>query len=285
MKELKNLVPDIYKELEKISEGKSINLTEKDIDNTLAKIKESMMAWATPSERDNNFTLRMSNIGRPARQLWYQKRDELVKSSIDGPTQIKFLYGHILEEIVLMLVRMAGHKVTDEQKEVKVKDVVGHIDCKINNEIVDVKTASGFAFKKFIQGRLAEDDPFGYLGQLAGYEKSEGTNNGGFLVINKESGELCLHQPEDLDKPNITNKIDNLISCLDINDKPERCYDPVPEGKKGNYKLHKSCFWCNYKFDCFKDVNNGQGLRGFKYANSTVYLTHVEVEPQVEEIL
>ena len=285
MKELKNLVPDIYKELEKISEGKSINLTEKDIDNTLAKIKESMMAWATPSERDNNFTLRMSNIGRPARQLWYQKRDELIKSSIDGPTQIKFLYGHILEEIVLMLVRMAGHKVTDEQKEVKVKGVVGHIDCKINNEIVDVKTASGFAFKKFIQGRLAEDDPFGYLGQLAGYEKSEGTNNGGFLVINKESGELCLHQPEDLDKPNITNKIDNLISCLDINDKPERCYDPVPEGKKGNYKLHKSCFWCNYKFDCFKDVNNGQGLRGFKYANSTVYLTHVEVEPQVEEIL
>ena len=285
MKELKNLVPDIYKELEKISEGKSINLTEKDIDNTLAKIKESMMAWATPSERDNNFTLRMSNIGRPARQLWYQKRDELVKSSIDGPTQIKFLYGHILEEIVLMLVRMAGHKVSDEQKEVKVKGVVGHIDCKINNEIVDVKTASGFAFKKFIQGRLAEDDPFGYLGQLAGYEKSEGTNNGGFLVINKESGELCLHQHEDLDKPNITNKIDNLISCLDINDKPERCYDPVPEGKKGNYKLHKSCFWCNYKFDCFKDVNNGQGLRGFKYANSTVYLTHVEVEPQVEEIL
>ena len=285
MKELKNLVPDIYKELEKISEGKSINLTEKDIDNTLAKIKKSMMAWATPSERDNNFTLRMSNIGRPARQLWYQKRDELVKSSIDGPTQIKFLYGHILEEIVLMLVRMAGHKVTDEQKEVKLKGVVGHIDCKINNEIVDVKTASGFAFKKFIQGRLAEDDPFGYLGQLAGYEKSEGTNNGGFLVINKESGELCLHQPEDLDKPNITNKIDNLISCLDINDKPERCYDPVPEGKKGNYKLHKSCFWCNYKFDCFKDVNNGQGLRGFKYANSTVYLTHVEVEPQVEEIL
>ena len=77
----------------------------------------------------------------------------------------------------------------------------------------------------------------------------------------------------------------NLISCLDINDKPERCYDPVPEGKKGNYKLHKSCFWCNYKFDCFKDVNIGQGLRGFKYANSTVYLTHVEVEPQVEEIL
>ena len=100
--------------------------------------------------------------------------------------------------------------------------------------------------------------------------------------------ESALAINNEINKPIIVidvNKIDNLISCLDINDKPERCYDPVPKCKKSNYKLHKSCFWCNYKFDCFKDVNNGQGLRGFKYANSTVYLTHVEVEPQVEEIL
>ncbi len=39
-----------------------------------------------------------------------------IEIGIDGATQIKFLYGHLLEEIVLMLVRMAGHTVTDEQK-------------------------------------------------------------------------------------------------------------------------------------------------------------------------
>ena len=260
-------------------------LTEEDIDSTLVGIKEALMSWAVPSERNKDFTLRMSNIGKPSRQLWFEKRDPEGRGGVNGPTQIKFLYGHLLEEIVLMLVRMAGYNVTDEQKEVKVKGIVGHMDCKIEGEVVDVKSASNFAFKKFQQGRLAQDDPFGYLGQLAGYEEAEGTEEGGFLVINKESGELCMHRPEDLDKPNINTKIDQLISALEVDDLPEMCYSPIPDGKKGNFKLPKGCSWCKYKFECHKDSNDGNGLRVFKYANGLSYLTHVEVEPQVEEIL
>ena len=284
MKKLENLIKDVYKPLEDLSNGIPLPLTEKALDETMERLKASILSWAKPTERDNKFTLRMSNIGRPARQLWYQKRDTST-NVVDGASQIKFLYGHILEEIVLMLVRMSGHKVTDEQKEVKVNNIVGHMDCKIDGEVVDVKTASNFAFKKFEQGRLSDDDPFGYLGQLSGYEESEGTSKGGFLVINKESGQLCLHRPEELDKPNIKDKIDNLISCLDLDERPEKCYHPVPEGKKGNYKLPKPCAWCKYKFECHDDANEGKGLRIFKYANGLVYLTHVAVEPQVEEIL
>ena len=63
------------------------------------------------------------------------------------------------------------------------------------------------------------------------------------------------------------------------------CYSPIPDGKKGNFKLPKGCSWCKYKFECHKDSNDGSGLRVFKYANGLSYLTHVEVEPQVEEIL
>ena len=282
---LNTIVPDIYKHLEGLSDGKPLPLTEEDIDNTLVGIKEALMSWAVPSERNKDFTLRMSNIGKPSRQLWFEKRDPEGRGGVNGPTQIKFLYGHLLEEIVLMLVRMAEYNVTDEQKEVKVKGIVGHMDCKIEGEVVDVKSASNFAFKKFQQGRLAQDDPFGYLGQLAGYEEAEGTEEGGFLVINKESGELCMHRPEDLDKPNINTKIDQLISALEVDDLPEMCYSPIPDGKKGNFKLPKGCSWCKYKFECHKDSNDGNGLRVFKYANGLSYLTHVEVEPQVEEIL
>ena len=282
---LNNVVPDIYKHLEGLSDGKPLPLTEKDIDNTLSGIKEALMSWAAPSERNKDFTLRMSNIGKPIRQLWYEKRDPDGRSSVNGPTQIKFLYGHVLEEIVLMLVRMAKYKVTDEQKEVEVDGILGHMDCKIEGEVVDVKSASNFAFKKFEQGRLAQDDPFGYLGQLAGYEAAEGTENGGFLVINKESGELCMHRPEDLDKPNINTKINNTISALNVDTPPELCYNSIPDGKKGNLKLPKGCSWCKYKFECHKDSNNGKGLRVFKYANSLSYLTHVESEPKVEELL
>jgi len=282
---LNTLVPDIYKHLEKLSDGTPLPLTEEEIDKTLVGMREALVSWATPRERDSNFTVRMSNVGKPARQLWYEKRDPQGRGGIDGATQIKFLYGHLLEEIVLMLVRMAGHKVTDEQKEVVVDGIVGHMDCKINGEVVDVKTASRFAFNKFRDGRLSQDDPFGYLGQLAGYEAAEGTENGGFLVLNKESGELCMYVPDDLDKPNIKASISNLLPALELDTPPELCYNPIPDGKKGNMKLAKGCNWCKYKHDCYKDSNDGQGLRTFKYSNGFTYLTEVVVEPKVEELL
>ena len=285
MKQLKDLVPDIYRHLESLSDGIPLPLTEAEIDKTVADMKVALMSWATPRERNKDFTLRMSNIGKPSRQLWYEKRDEQGRGGIDGATQITFLYGHLLEEIVLMLVRMAGHTVTDEQKEVKVEGILGHMDCKINGEVVDVKTASRFAFNKFREGRLAQDDPFGYMGQLAGYEKAEGTDQGGFLVLNKESGELCMYVPDDLDKPNITTTINKLVPSLELDTPPDLCYDLIEDGKKGNIKLPKGCSWCKYKYQCHQDANDGDGLRTFRYSNGLTYLTTVVVEPKVEELL
>ena len=282
---LSTVVSDIYQELEMLSEGKPLPLTEADIDKTMVGMRAALMDWATPRKRNTDFTVRMSNVGKPSRQLWYEKRDPEGRGGIDGATQIKFLYGHLLEEVVLMLVRMAGHKVTDEQKEVVVNGITGHMDCKINGEVVDVKTASRFAFNKFRDGRLAQDDPFGYLGQLAGYEKAEGTDNGGFLVLNKESGELCMYLPDDLDKPNIDTRISELLPALELDIPPALCYDPIPDGKKGNMKLAKGCSWCKYKYKCHSDSNDGAGLRTFKYSNGLAYLTEVVAEPKVEEYL
>lgn len=281
---LDTLIDDIYGQLSALSEGREFNLSEEDLDFTLARMKDSILAWARPSERNSEFSLRMSNVGRPARQLWYEQNMPAESSGPMPSTQIKFLYGHILEEILLMLVRAAGHKVTDEQKEVDVRGIKGHIDCKIDGEVVDVKTASKIAFNKFREGRLREDDPFGYMSQLAGYEEAEKSSEGGFLVINKESGELCLYRPEELDKPSITSQIQRTRKALKLATPPARCYESVPEGKKGNMKLNRNCNYCPYKFECYKDANNGQGLRTFKYANGPAYFTHIEVAPRVEEI-
>ena len=284
-KPLNTIVPDIYGLLENLSNGEPLPITEEALDETMASMKEAILHWATPRERDTDFTVRMSNVGKPSRQLWFEKRDPEGRGGVDGPTQIKFLYGHILEEVALMLVRMAGHNVSDEQKEVKVNGVTGHMDCKINGQVVDVKSASKFAFNKFKNGTLNSDDPFGYLGQLAGYEAAEGTDDGGFLVVNKESGELCMFIPDDLDKPNIDTKIDTLLSDLELDTPPDLCYNPIPDGKKGNMQLPKGCTWCKYKYECHKDANDGNGLRTFKYSTGYKYLTHVESEPKVDEIL
>jgi len=283
MKKLDTLVDDIYKKLSVLGKGKSLNLSEESIEQFGESMKEVLRHWSTPTPRSTE-TLRMSNIGRPNRQLWYDMKTEQQAQEIPPATFIKFLYGHMLEEVVLLLVKLAGHTVSDEQKNVKIKGIEGHMDCVIDGEVIDVKTASGYAFKKFKDGTLAEDDTFGYLSQLAGYEAGHGTSNGGFLAMNKESGELALYIPEELDKPNIETKIDTVKKSLKKSAPPELCYKPIPDGSSGNMKLPRGCFFCRHKLECHKDSNNGKGLRVFKYSKGLSYLTQVVKEPRVDEI-
>ena len=107
--------------------------------------------------------------------VWYDMQDtDLTKERMQPSTFIKFLYGHLLESVAILLIKLSGHTVTDMQKEVEVDGIKGHMDCKIDGEVVDIKTASNFSFKKFSSGALVDDDPFGYMAQLAGYEEAEG---------------------------------------------------------------------------------------------------------------
>jgi len=282
-KDLEDLVDDIYESLAPLSENKPIELTDEVIDDTVEAIREALVHWARPSERNRSFGLRMSNIGKPARQLWYEKNIPN-KNIISASNQIRFLYGHILEAVMIMLVKLSGHSVTDEQKEVEVEGIKGHIDCKIDGEVVDIKTASRISFNKFQTDKLPEDDPFGYIDQLSSYEKAEGTEDGGFLVINKESGELCFYQPGFVNKSDVVTKIKDLKSKLLLDSPPPLCYLPVPEGVKGNMKIHRSCQYCNFKFECHKNSNDGEGLRVFKYSRGLTYFTKIVIEPKVEEI-
>jgi hypothetical protein len=216
-KTVDTVVEDIYSTISALTKGQDIKLTDKDLKIFGQDMADALKQWATPRGADkiNVNTLRMSNIGKPQRQLWYDMN--LKKEGItefEPSTLIKFLYGHLLEVLVLFFVKLSGHKLDSQQKEVSVSGIKGHMDCKIDGEVVDVKTASGFAFKKFKDGTLVESDTFGYLAQLAGYEEAEQTSKGGFLVLNKESGELTLFKPEELDKPNIKDKIKTVKKII-----------------------------------------------------------------------
>ena len=283
-KKLDTLVEDIYDKLSVLSDGESLNIDDKTIDAFGESMKEVLSQWANPRPRDSG-TLRMSNIGKPLRQLWYDMRSESKTTERIKPSVfIKFLYGHLLEEVLLMLIKIAGHEVTDEQKEVSVSGIKGHMDCVIDGEVIDIKTASGFAFKKFYNKTLAEDDMFGYLPQLAGYEAAMGTNKGGFLAMNKESGELALYRPNSFDKPDIKKKIKTVKKLIKIDTPPELCYNPIPDGAAGNMQIARGCTWCRHKFECHSDANEGKGLRVFKYSNKYSYLTRVVKEPRVLEV-
>ena len=284
MKKLETVVEDIYETLSCLCDQEDLNISEEDIEDFGERMKNVIRHWSKPHQESRG--LRMSNVGRPLRRLWYDlKKDRPLYNRADPHTFIKFLYGHMLEEVVLLLVKLSGHDVKDEQKEVEVDGVLGHIDCKIDGEVVDIKTASNFAFKKFKDGSLHTSDPFGYMAQLSGYEEAEGTTDGGFIALNKESGELALYQPGPFVKVNVKNKIKSIRVAADLDTPPERCYNTVSEGAKGNQRLPRECGYCPHKTECYADANNGRGLRIFKYAAGLKYFTRVMSTPKVQELV
>ena len=111
MKKLDTLVEDIYNTLSVLGEGESLDVSEEVLEEFGNSMKEALRHWANPSPRVKE-TLRMSNIGKPLRQIWFDMKSETEDPQKIAPHLfIKFLYGHLLEELVLFLVKLAGHEV------------------------------------------------------------------------------------------------------------------------------------------------------------------------------
>ena len=110
-KNLTTLVEDIYQTVTDITGGNK-EVPDKLLNELGQKIARTIKTWSTP-QHHNKFKLRMSNIGRPARQLYYSQKDtQEIKHH--ASTQIKFLYGHIMEDLLIFLTKLSGHSVTDQ---------------------------------------------------------------------------------------------------------------------------------------------------------------------------
>ena len=155
----------------------------------------------------------------------------------------------------------------------------------IDDVLVDCKSTSPRGFDKFKKGDLTRDDPFGYIAQISAYAEGNNVDKAAFLAINKQSGEICLSPVHSLEMINAGDRVNYLKSMVKNKYPPNRCYSDVKDGVSGNRKLGTSCFYCNHKKECWKDVNNGKGLRVYNYAMGYRYLTKVIREPDVEEIL
>ena len=282
MKKIDTLVEDINKLF--TSEDPPIPEKEVDalIDTFAVSIKEHLKTFLYEQPRRNS-NLRLSVIGRPDRQLWYdinQPNEKPLSSSL----RIKFLYGYLLEELLILLSSASGHKVTHQQREVTVAGIKGHQDCMIDDFLIDCKSASWRSFQKFKNNTLSEDDPFGYIAQMSAYAEANGVDEGGFLVIDKQSGEICLSKVNSLEMINATKRITHLKKIVKDKTAPSKCFDDLPEGKSGNRKLDMRCVFCSHKSKCWSDANDGKGLRIFQYERGKKYLTQVKREPNVTEI-
>ena len=283
MKKIETLVADIYD----LFSLEPIKMDEKEVDKhidtfgEMLKVHIKAFLYEEPRTRGN---LRLSGIGKPDRQLWYDVNSKHDIEDITSSTRIKFLYGYILEELLLLCASVAGHKVTDQQKEVTVEGVKGHQDSMIDDVLVDCKSASGFSFKKFKENNLLEDDPFGYIAQISAYAQANDVDKAAFLVIDKSTGKICLTPVHQMEMINAKERVKHLKGVVGDSHVPDRCYSPVADGQSGNLKLPIGCVYCSHKRECWSDVNQGKGLRAFKYARGLNYLVKVAKEPNVEEV-
>ena len=281
-KTLDTLIPDVHALLTEGAEPTAEHVEA--FATELSSLVASRIRAGLEERKDG---IRMSGVGRCVRQQWYQVHGTGEPEEFSGQTLLKFMIGDIVEAALLYLAKEAGHTVTHEQAEVELNGVKGHNDAIIDGVVVDVKTASPYAFRKFQDGSITENDPFGYMEQIAGYAEAHGKLPGAFWAFEKSNGAmaLCEFEWEELEPYNVSERIDTIREAItNEQEPPERDHEDVPEGASGNMALCTNCSYCPFKQECWADSNGGMGLRTFIYSKGPKYLTHVEKEPKVYEV-
>lgn len=278
MKKLETLPADIY---ELFNPDKTHECNEKYLDDFCTNLKD-LLRVRLSEQKQARTPLRFSSLGKPDRQLWFEAHPiEGSKEPMTPKTYFKFLYGDVIEQLVLYLTKEAGHSVEQEQGEVEVDGVLGHIDAIIDGVVVDVKSASPYGYKKFEARNVEADDPFGYVAQLSGYANvlTPG-NEAAWVAMDKVSGDICVsplsastirHYPPE-------EQIKHQKEIINLETPPKLCYEPVADGKSGNMRLPTPCSYCSHKYRCHPS------LRTFLYSNGPRFLTVVTREPDVPEV-
>jgi len=217
-------------------------------------------------ERRSGFKPRMSNVGRPLCQL--QMEAQNIKGE-GQPYNVKMrnTFGDLIEALSIFVLKSAGVKIEDEQKSVKYKfngsSIEGRYDVKINKKIWDIKSASPYSFKnKFGEAggfeTVVKDDAFGYVSQGYLYSESEKLPFGGWIVINKSTGEWVVCETPLIDEEYKVNAIQtakNNIHSLEKKKPFKKCYSEIEETfrtkKTGNKVLGMTCSFCSYKLPCW----------------------------------
>jgi hypothetical protein len=263
---------------------------------SIARHARDTLNKRTVRPRPTPETLYASEIGDACPTRLWHKRHGTMGLPMGGSTELKFLVGDFYEETLLLFAEASGHEVTDRQREVvfNVGDnyaevggawsVHGHIDAVIDGYVVDVKSASSYAYDLYTKNGLITDEnnSFGYVAQLNFYSYML-DKPGLFWVADKSTGEHDLVDVEVIDIVgkilDVVRKQTELDQTVSHPNGPEAFFDPVPFGKKGNMKLITQCSYCPFKKRCFPTV------RAFKYAKGKLeYLTTVVDTPSVEEV-
>ena len=218
-------------------------------------------------KRPNKFRVRASNVGRPLCQLQMEKNGAKGESQPYN-AKMRNLFGDLIEATAVLVLKSSGVEVTNEQKSVRYDvsngtHIDGTFDVEIDNKIWDIKSASPFAFDhKFKNGfnALTKGDTFGYVEQGYVYAEAEKKKFGGWIAINKSTGEWAVTETplaDDEHRAKALKKVKDNSNAIKKNLPFERCFTDVEEMYRrkptGNRVLGFECSYCPYKKDCWGD--------------------------------
>ena len=227
--------------------------------------KNALLKQFEESRRDK-FEPRMSNIGRPLCQLQMEAKG--VKGE-GQPYNVKMrnTFGDIIEALAILIMKSAGVDIKNEQKKVIYKfngdKIEGRQDVEIDGKVWDIKSASPYSFeKKFGESggfnEVIREDSFGYASQGFLYGESQSKKFGGWIAINKSTGEWTVCEtPASVDehKQKALKLAEDNFKALKEGKPFKRCYSDVAETFRtkptGNRVLGFVCSYCPYKLPCW----------------------------------
>ena len=245
--------------LEDATSGKS-TMSEETITQIGTDVMDAMRRQFGGGKGRDEFRLRMSNIGKPTCQLWFAKNKP--EEALPKPTTfvMNMLLGDIVEAAFKGIIKEAGYPYEDKDNFVTLElggaTIKGSYDIVVDGAMDDVKSASDWSYRNKFESydTLQKSDPFGYVGQLAGYAKASGKKVGGWWVVNKANGNIKYVPADGLVLDEQIAKLEKTVETVNDN-KFERCFAPVPETFRGvpsgNTVLNDNCKFCDFRFSCF----------------------------------
>ena len=232
----------LHQYLDDATNGKS-SMSAKTIAGIKKDIGEALKRQFGSRTKRRKFQLRMSNVGRPSCQLWFEKNQPEKSDPLPTTFVMNMMLGDIVEAVFKGLMKEAKIKFEDSDKvylNVADEKVSGTYDLVLDDAVDDIKSASDWSYRNKFESfdTLSADDAFGYVGQLAGYAKALGKKAGGWWVVNKANGSFKYVPAENIDVDKEVKKLEENVKKVESN-KFERCYDSEEE-TSGRWILYRN---------------------------------------------
>ncbi len=155
----------VFSFLQKAMKGEA-TMTEEVANQVASDVKVALDKQFNSPPRDE-FKLRMSNVGKPKCQLWFEKNDPEDKIPLPPHFLMNMILGDLVEAVFKGLLRASGAEFKDNDNvTLKLPDgqeISGEYDMEMDGKIDDVKSASPWSYNNKFEDfeSLQKGDGFG----------------------------------------------------------------------------------------------------------------------------